>query len=193
MVKTEAEAAIDAALDAGDGSEAIRLAIAHYGPELMSFLAAVHGSREDALEVFADASADLVRTIKQFERRSSLRTWLYALARNASHRYFDDSYRRRRASLSEASDLAELVRTATAEFMRTEWKDRLRQLREELDPGDRAVLVLRVDRQLSWAEIAEVMGEAPTAASSARYRKRFERIKEKLRQSAVRSGWLDDG
>ena len=181
---------IDAALDAGNAGEAVRAAIDHYGAELMSFLAAVHGTREDALEVFADASSDLVRTIGQFQRRSSLRTWFYALARNASQRYFDDSYRRRRTSLSEAPELAQLIRTGTAEFLRTEWKDRLRQLREELDPTDRAVLVLRVDRQLSWTEIAEVMGEP---ASSARFRKRFERIKDKLRQSAIRSGWLDDG
>lgn len=193
MGKTEAEVEIDAALDAGNAGEAVRLAVDHYGTELMSFLAAVHGTREDALEVFADASSDLVRTIGQFQRRSSLRTWFYALARNASHRYFDDSYRKRRTSLSEAPELAQLLRTATAEFLRTEWKDRLRQLREELDPTDRAVLVLRVDRQLSWTEIAEVMGEPATAASSARFRKRFERIKDKLRLSAIRSGWLDDG
>lgn len=195
MTNPGAEAQIEVALDAHDHQEAVRLAVVHYGPEVMSFLAAVHGSQEQATEVFADASADLVRTVAQFERRCSFRTWFYALARNASHRYFDDTFRKKRTSLSQAPELEAAIRTATAEYLKTEWKDRLRKMREELAPEDRAILILRVDRQMSWSEVAEVMSREGTnrAADAARWRKRFERIKDKLRQDAVRSGWLDGG
>jgi RNA polymerase sigma-70 factor, ECF subfamily len=188
---TEPESAISAALDAGQTQEALRLGIVTYGREVISFLAAVHGSQEHAAEVYADASADLVRTIDKFERRCSFKTWFYALARNASHRWFDDPYRKRRTSLSHAPEIADAIRTGTAEFLRTEWKDRLRKLRDDLDPEDRAVLVLRVDRNMAWADIAEVMG-GDGRADSAKWRKRFERIKDKLRDEVVRAGWLDE-
>lgn len=62
---------------------------------------------------------------------------------------------------------------------------------------DRVLLVLRLDRQLPWEEIAEVMlgEENPTRAAltkeSARLRKRFQLLKEKLPEQVVASGLLD--
>lgn len=190
----DVEGQICACLDAGDTDAALRVAVVEIGPEVLSFLAAVHSSQEEAAEVFAEACADLVRTIHQFERRCAFRTWFYALARNASHRYFADGYRRRRRCLDDAGELATSVRTTTAEFLKTTWKDQLRALRDTLAPADRALLVLRVDRGMEWSDIARVLGEEGDAArASARLRKRFERVKDRLRRAATVAGWLDAG
>jgi RNA polymerase sigma-70 factor (ECF subfamily) len=73
-------------------------------------------------------------------------------------------------------------------------KDRFRQLRESLDPDDRMLLVLRVDRDLPWNEIARVMlgRESPEPESlkreSERLRKRFQLIKDELRERAHELG-----
>jgi RNA polymerase sigma-70 factor (ECF subfamily) len=185
------ESEIREALAGGDTARAAQLTVAAYGPEIRSFLAAIHGVQADAVEVFAQASEDLVRSFASFRGECAVRTWFYALAKNASRRHFDDTFRRRGVALSEALEQVEgqieRPRTETSPFLQTEWKRRLRALREGLSPDDRALLVLRVDRQMAWDEIARVL--LSPEAESASLRKRFERIKAKLRADAQRDGW----
>jgi len=77
-------------------------------------------------------------------------------------------------------------------------KDRWRSLRESLAPDDRSLLVLRVDRQLEWNEIARVtLGqEHPDATEvrreSDRLKKRFQLLKQDLRRRAREIGLLDE-
>ena len=182
------EVAIFAALDAGDRAAALRAGLEAYGGELLSFLGAVHGSREEAAEVFARACADLVRAMSAFRRGSSFRTWMYAVARNASRHHREDEKRHRHGALSDAPEIAALVHTTTEAFFKTDWKDKFRALRDSLEPDDRALLVLRVDRQMAWDEIAEVLDGEPSAKRAAALRKRFERIKRTLRERAIEAG-----
>ena len=59
--------------------------------------------------------------------------------------------------------------------------------------SERPLLVLRVDRDLSWngARIAIVLGESGDGAkASARLRKRFQLVKDKLRELARAEGLL---
>jgi RNA polymerase sigma-70 factor (ECF subfamily) len=74
-------------------------------------------------------------------------------------------------------------------------------LREQLPELERELLILRVNRQLAWLEIARIMTEATTEAAlnftdaelqteAARLRKRFQKAKEKLRQLAEQAGLL---
>jgi RNA polymerase sigma-70 factor (ECF subfamily) len=78
--------------------------------------------------------------------------------------------------------------------LRTDVKDRFSALRESLDPDDRTLLVLRVDRSLEWKEIARVtLGcESPDAAElvreADRLKKRFQLLKEELRRRARETG-----
>ena len=67
------------------------------------------------------------------------------------------------------------------------------EIRKQLDPDDQTLLVLRVDRDLAWRDIAIVMlGEAAVDAEvtkkAAALRKQFERVKERLRELAAESG-----
>lgn len=185
------DAAVDAALSSGDTRAALAKLIEGYGPELLSFLSAVHHDRDIAAEVFSITCEDLLRTFDTFRRECSFRTWLYALAKNASRRHSESNRGRARIALSQAPELEAARRTTTAEFLRTDTKDRFRALREKLDPKDRALLVLRVDRDLPWDDVARVFAEDGDDASPAALRKRFERIKLALKQSATEAGLLD--
>ena len=122
----------------------------------------------------------------QFRWTSSFRTWAYAIARNLAR----DSHRRRKrakeVALDEAPEIAQhaiAVRTTTMMYMRTETKKRFDELRAALDEDDRTLLVLRVDRRMPWRDIARVMAEDGDDLDrlSASLRKRFERVKERLR------------
>jgi RNA polymerase sigma-70 factor (ECF subfamily) len=171
----------------GELSEVARLAISRYGGELLRYLSAMIRDDAEAAEVFAQTCEDLWRGLPGFRWQASLRTWLYTLARNAWRRRGRDRFRRggERMALSDQPELAAAVRTQTAEWQRSEVRDRFAALRAQLTEEDRELLALRVDRGLPWREIAQIQEETDDAArltrSSAALRKRFERLKELIR------------
>jgi len=202
--RAEAEQAIQARHAAGDHDGATTLAVETYGAELYGFLHALARDEDLAAEAFSTFAEDLWKGLPKFRWESSLRTWAYALARNALHRVRRDPSRRaaRNVPLSQTeilSGLAAAVRTHTSPYLRTDVKDRFELLREQLDPEDHALLILRVDRQMSWRDIARAMpldeGEAPTddiEKRAATLRKRFERAKVLLRELAERAGLMPE-
>jgi RNA polymerase sigma-70 factor (ECF subfamily) len=174
-------------------------AIEGYGAELYGFLVAMLRSEGDAREVFAQTCEDLWVGLERFEGRSSMRTWLYTLARHAAARLRRSPHRRpgRHVTPSALDALAERVRTATEQHLRTEAKDQLHAIRESLDEDERSLLVLRVDRNMAWVDIARIFSapdvpEDAVTRESARLRKQFQSIKEKIRAGARDAGLLDE-
>jgi RNA polymerase sigma-70 factor (ECF subfamily) len=192
------EAEIDAALRAGRYDEAATAAIKGFGPEIRGFLAATERSEPDAADIFSQFCEDLWKGIPSFRGESSFRTWAYLLARNAGHRFHRDPLRRRGVPLSTVPAVAELeaqIRSDTRSFLQTAVRDGVAALRESLDPDDRMLLVLRVDRQMEWRDIAVIFeGEGTPSEGigkrSAALRKRFERIKARLRTQAYEKGMV---
>ena len=183
-------------------NEAAALTVKDYGPEIFGFLVATLRNEQDANDAFSDFAVALLKGLPSFDWRCALRTWAYVIARNASHRLRRDAGRhagRRAHSNTAALDkIAAAVRSQTASFLRTEKRTKLEALRDSLPPEDRELLVLRVDRGLSWNDIALAMhdgeesltGDALTREAQ-RLRKRFQLIREKLRQMAQRAGLVD--
>jgi RNA polymerase sigma-70 factor (ECF subfamily) len=189
----------------GDHSAAATMAIRGYGPEILGFLHAVHTSETDASDAFAELSEILWRKLPEFAWESTLRTWAYGIARNVSRVLRRNAGRRRRregaVGDSALDGVADRVRTETLAHLRTQTKTRLQELRDSLPEEDRMLLVLRVDRNLEWNDLARVLAErnerdegaAPLADAdvtreAARLRKRFQLLKEKLREMAKREG-----
>ena len=190
----DAETSIRAQLEGGDLRGAATETITVYGPELYGFLRGTARNDDLADEAFAQVGEDLWRGLARFRWDSSLRSWCYALARNSLHRLRRDPRRSpaRHVDLSDAdiSAIAERVRTVTAAFAKSEVKDELAVLRGQLDPDDRELLLLRLDRQMSWKEIARIFGDDDITTRAAALRKRFERAKERLRVLALDHGLL---
>jgi RNA polymerase sigma-70 factor (ECF subfamily) len=184
----ELETDIAAALAQADFTRAATLAIRGYGPAVLGYLRAVLASEADANEAFSVFSEDLWRGLPGFRGQASVCTWSYVLAYNAALRVARDPYRRRgeRLGTDDAERLVQEVRSQTATHLKTDTKDKLRELRRALTPADQTLLVLKLDRHMSWREVALVLGESDEAV----VRKRFERVKHKLRKLAVASGLL---
>ena len=187
MNAADAEADVLAALDRGDVAAAATLALRAYGPQIYGYIAAVVRDEDAAADAFAAFSEDLWLGLPAFRREASIRTWAYKLAWHATLKVARDPYKRRARALpsSAYSEIAAQVRTDTAVHLRTETKDRLAELRASLSPEEQSLLVLRLDRQLSWRDVALAMG-----GEEAALRKRFERIKERLRAMAKERGLL---
>jgi RNA polymerase sigma-70 factor, ECF subfamily len=191
-------------LAAGDSVAAATHALESLGPEVLGFLTALMNGEEEAREVFAQFCEDFWVGLPRFEWRSSLRTWAYVLARHAMLRVRSDPHRDRgrRVPLSqspEAQALEQQIRTRTPSYVRTEVKSELALLREALPEADRLLLVLRVDRDMSFAEIACITLAPEVASDEAaqqrevvRLRKRFQLVKEQLRELARERGLLRD-
>ncbi len=186
--------------DVRDFDGATTATLRGYGPEVFSFLIARMRAEDRASEVFAQMCEDLWRSMPQFEWRCSMRSWIYRLARSAAVRFERSPANQlgRRVGLSQISEIADRVRSQTLAHLRSEIKDELQSLREQLDPDEQTLLVLRIDRDLGWTEIAEIMTDEPMDAdeldrASARLRQRFQKLKQRLRELAEERGLLGAG
>jgi RNA polymerase sigma-70 factor (ECF subfamily) len=180
---------------AGDVHGAATLAIQALGPELLGFLVVLAGDHADAGDIFTDTCVRMWKGLPGFRWESSLRTWAYVLARRAfyAHRRGHAQWRDRKVRLSDVPDVDDMIvrmRTTTLARIRGEPQTRAERLRAQLTPDEQVILTLRLDRELEWREMARVLADDETpdedalTRAAATLRKKFERIKEKLRQLA---------
>ncbi len=167
-MSTELDAQIRRACDSADYALAATCFIEHHGGEILAFLGSRLRSRTSAEEVFAIFAEKLWIGLPSFEWRASVRSWAYRLARNAANDFVQAAQHKagRHVSLGDnpaLSALIDRVRTTTAAYRRTPVKDRMRELPLPEDEIDR---------------------------EAARLRKRFERVKERLRELARDAGLI---
>lgn len=186
------EATIKQAWYAGDFNTAVTVALQGYENEIRSFLVARLDVKADADEVLSMFQRDVWRGIEKFAWRSMFRTWAYKLARHAMYRF--EAQRGSKGLMVPISDNPYVEnpspRANTPPWQKTTVKDVFRQIRGELPPEEQDILILRVDRAMSWNDVAralqdvdaeELEGEALQRRTNS-LKKQFERIQDKLRE-----------
>ena len=185
---SELDGRVRSLLAAGDTSGAATLVLRELGPEVLGFLSGVLGDA-DADEVYSALSERLWKSLRGFEGRCSLRTWTYVLARREITRFRKGNRRHAegRVPLSGLQSQLAMPRTRTRSVDATDKQRQLTALRDELPIEDRTLLILRVDRKLSFDEIALAFADNPEAfpeverkREAARLRKRFQLVKQRL-------------
>lgn len=186
------EGEIRARHDAGDVDGATAAALRAYGAEVYGLLASLHASDGAADEVFSVFSERLWKSLSKFRWDCSMRTWAYRIARAASVDHRRSAGRRPDESpLSQSPQVAELavrIRTETRAYLKTESKSELQRIRDELPEDERALLMLRIDRQMEWADLARIfleerdkpVDDETLKRESARLRQRFKKVKDKV-------------
>lgn len=166
-------------------------AIEDLGPPVFGYLRTLL-DEDDAREVFSQWAEDLWRGLPGFRGDCTLRAWAFRLAWHAAARFWRDPYRARaeRLPTSIASRLA--ASAARSSALPGGRRDRLHRLRAALDPEEQTLLSLRIDRELEWQEIADVLAAEGAPASVPALRKRFERLKDRMASVARAEGLLDD-
>jgi serine/threonine-protein kinase len=198
---TDDQSAVRRAADAGDVPSAVVAADKQLRGEVLRYLTGYLGDADLAADAYADFLQRVWSGLPSFEWRSSFRTWAYVLARRAGAdlRRVQGRVERRQQPLTDSriSALAEHVRTETVPLLGTEGRSALERLVDELPHEDKMLFILHVKRGLSWKQVACVFleNEAPDPADllreSARVRKRFQLVKERLRKRAVETGLVD--
>jgi len=178
-----------ALIAAGEIDRATDETIRAYGPELIGWLCSIFTTEADAHDAFSCMSEELWKSFRRFDGRCSVRTWCYMLARHAA------AHVRKRPSAQRevlVSSIPSVVHAATHVWNTTQRRDARAadvygEIRRQLDDDDQLLLVLRVDRNLPWRDIAHViLGEDAATEEitkrAAALRKQFERVKERLRE-----------
>ena len=197
----EIESQIRVFFEDGNFDSAATLFIEHYGGEILGFLAGRLRNPSDAAEVFSIFAEEFWRGLQGFQWRTSMRSWAYTLARNAAYHYRRDPERRMIHHITLASKNSKFalavtqIRAATKLHLRTETKNRMRDLYKKLPDDDQTLLFLRIDKQMSWQEIAaivsgqgETMQEDEIKQWSNRLRQRFHEVKQRLKNLAQSEG-----
>jgi len=181
---------VDALVRAGRTDAAATALIEGIGPEILGYLRAVlrdEAAASDAFSLFAEGAW---RGLPSFRGEASLRAWCYRIAWRCVLSRARDPYQRRREPIGTtmASHLAGRIYASSA-VRREEQQTALDRLRGTLDADEQTLLTLRVDRRLSWAEVAQVLAEDGAAPpEETALRKRFERLKDKLARAARDEG-----
>ncbi|MCZ7584136.1 MAG: RNA polymerase sigma factor [Deltaproteobacteria bacterium] len=120
------------------------------------------GDHDGADEVAQKTFISAYKNLAGFEGRSSLKTWLFRIASNYSKNFVRD---RKRRSGEELQDFAHAVEpSAPGAIEKAQRRDSLREAVQELPARQREVLELRVDHDLSYGEISELLGCSVSAA-----------------------------
>lgn len=182
---------IVALMAGGQHREAATEAIRGYGPQILRYLRNILGNGEDAREAFSQFAENLWVGLPGYRGDGAFRAWTYRIAWSVARDMRKSGWqRRRRLSTSEAALLAETVGTSTDERVE-ERRRQLDELRSALSLEDRALAALRIDQNLAWEEIADVLSGDGIRFKPNTLAKRFERVKEHLGRLARRRGLIE--
>ena len=182
-----------ALLEAGDTRAAAEAVVRDLGPQILGYLVSILRNDAEAGDVFSQFTEDLWRGLPGFRGECPLRVWAYRLAWHAAARHLRDPYRARgrRLDTTELSRIAEEVRSSVLLGKREARQRGVDRLRARLEPDEQTLLVLRLDRGLSWREVATVLADEGVPVDEAALRKRFERLKDKLARMAREEGLIE--
>lgn len=175
-------------------ARASRLIQAH-GAEVLGYLCALLKSDQAADEAYAAFCEDVLHGADGIREPERERAWVFTVARHAALKLLRGE-RRGAVPLEVRSDDGRLAARQSLPAFRPTVERTVSQLRAELSPDDQTLLVLRVERGLSWQEVAEVLHGGPLededrTRAAASLRKRFERLKNELKARAEALG-LDE-
>lgn len=159
-----------------------------YANRLFGFLFRMTGSRADAEDLLQDLFVRVVRMLPRYEHRGNLESWLFRIAANLGRDHIRRA-RRRPPMMSLLSDSdTEAAGTGPSETARgldtpsgglehQEEADALQRGLAALPEPEREVIMLRHFSDMTFAQIAEIMG-TPLGTALARAHRGLARLRK---------------
>lgn len=155
-----------------------------YSGELYGYLLSLTHSRSDAEDLLSEVFVRVLTGISSYRGESSLRTWLFAIARNV---WLEQLRKKRQAMSLEERLIVYAQDSASGEAMANIAAGHILECVNRLDESARSVVILRSEGY-RYEEIAERIG---VKASSARVIEH--RAKKKLRELLEKEGLIGEG
>lgn len=150
-------------------------AAAEHGGALMRLAAATEANAERRRDLLQDMHVALWRSFASFDRRCSLRTWIYRVAHNVAASHVDQERRRHRGAVAlDALDDMPSADNLSADLEAADAIARLHALIRKLGAPDRQIISLYLE-ELDAASIAEITGLSAGAVAT-----RISRLKTHL-------------
>ena len=113
---------------------------------------------DDAADVTQRAFVRVMKALRGFEGRSTFRTWLYRIAINLAKNHLRDEGRRKTVDLDTALPVVSVTAVGPRGIISREEVEKIRAAVDRLPEKQRLTFQLRAYRDLSFKEVAEVMG-----------------------------------
>jgi RNA polymerase sigma-70 factor (ECF subfamily) len=145
-----------------------------YQKPLYSLLYRMVSNREDAADLLQKTYIKAFTGLGAFERRSSFKTWLYQIAINLAKNVYRDRSRKEQVSIDDVI-IRRNPRTVEA-LIAKESRLLLRQAVGSLPEKQRITLMLRIQENRKFEEIAKIMG-CSTGTAKANYHHGVQKLK----------------
>ena len=164
--------------------------VARYAPRLYGYFYRLTGSRHAAEDLLGELFVRLVRTIAEYQHDGRFDAWLFRIATNLAR----DRLRRARVAREVQAGVgtdqdeceglldrkADARETGPLDLLSTaEQIDRLQRAMASLPQPEREVILLRHFSEMSFKEIAELMG-TPLGTALARAHRGLARLREMM-------------
>lgn len=189
MIEIEEQQCIRKAAQ-GDASAFEELVVRYQG-QVYRLCLRMSGNAEDAADLTQEAFVKVWKNLDTFQFDAAFSTWLYRLASNCCLDFLRVRKRRQTVSLTaetdeedeETIDLPDDSPTPEEAAISKEERDDLRLAMQSIDPEQRQILTLRVVNDLSYTDIAQVLGIREGTVKS-----RLSRARESLRKKLAEIG-----
>ncbi|BAL81478.1 RNA polymerase sigma factor [Caldisericum exile] len=122
--------------------------------------------KELAEDVVVDTYLAAFKYIKNFKGESSIKTWLYRIARNILYKHYN------KFKNIELRDDLVTFKNGEEKILDYETKELLYQAMEKIDPEDREIITLVDVEGLSYEDVSEILGVPLGTVKSRLYRAR---------------------
>jgi RNA polymerase sigma-70 factor (ECF subfamily) len=145
-----------------------------------------------AEDIVQESFIKAYQKIHLFEGRSSFKSWLYQIALNtARNRFRGKAFDLVQSSVNVEDVPVAVDPGAETELLQADVKRRLRAEIERLPERQRMALSLRIFEDLSFKEIAQIMG-CPYDTAKANYRHALLKLRERIEAMEESEGFRDD-
>lgn len=173
---TREDRAVTDAVKSGDHRSALALCARHYGAAIGRLCMALVGSQEEADDLTQETLIDAHSGFGSWRGDSTVRAWLFAIARRKCARHLERTTRRQ-ARLRLVHD-SERGNSSEEILALRQSAEKARQALGAIRPSEREALVLRYAGELSFREVGNACGIDEAAA-----RKRVSRALARLRDA----------
>lgn len=166
-------------------ADALGALVESYGARVFGLLYRLTGKRDTAEELMQETFLRLVQTIERYEHVGKFESWLFRIAANLARDRARMAGRRGVAASLEQVGVREMLEDERREdpaiqIERADVGERLAQALAGLSAAEREIVVLRHYSDLSFREIAELLG-VPLGTALARAHRALQRLRELLK------------
>ena len=148
---------------------------AYFDP-VYRYVLSLSGNADLAEEITQETFFKAMRSLDQFQGKSSLKSWLCAIAKNV---WLSEQRKKKAQPIDEAIPLADPSVGPEEAIMRQDDSMRIHRLLHHLEEPYREVFTLRTLGQLSYRDIGELFGKSENWACVV-YHRACARIRERM-------------